>query len=117
MYICTKHDRSGGETYCPTCWSEEQARLPVGVTLVGLAHGPPIDVPSIMRAGGFEEGVREERARIVAIIDARLMVVEPNDSDVGDELHGRAMELHHLRRTIDLAAPPLRPLADETLED
>jgi len=51
----------------------------------------------------------QERARIIAIIDARLMVVEPNDSDVGDELHGRAMELHHLRRTIDRAAPPLRP--------
>jgi uncharacterized OB-fold protein len=45
-------------------------------------------------------GGRDERARIVAIIDARLMAIEPNDADASDESHGRVMELHHLRRLI-----------------
>ena len=30
-------------------------------------------------------GGRDERARIVAIIDARLMAIEPNDADASDE--------------------------------
>jgi hypothetical protein len=33
---------------------------------LGVPLGPPIDIPSIVRAGGFDEGVKAERARVVA---------------------------------------------------
>lgn len=43
---------------------------------------------------------RRERARILALIDARLMELEPNDADVDSQIHGRTMELRHMRRLI-----------------
>ena len=43
----------------------------------------------------------KQRDHIVSLIDERLMALEPNDADVTDELHGRVMELRHLRRVIE----------------
>lgn len=50
----------------------ESPRHVSGVVVVTdeMLRGPPIDIPSIMRAGGFEEGVKAERARIVAWLRA-----------------------------------------------
>ena len=45
-------------------------RPQVTVTTVAVTHcsrSPPIDIPSIMRAGGYEEGVKAERARVVEL--------------------------------------------------
>ena len=46
----------------------ESPRHVSGVVVVTdeMLRGPPIDIPSIMRSGGFEEGVKAERARVVA---------------------------------------------------
>jgi hypothetical protein len=35
------------------------------------------------------------------LIEARLVALEPNDSDANDETHGRVMELRHMRRLIE----------------
>ena len=49
----------------------------------------------------FEAGMAAERARILDLIDARLSTLEPNDSDPSDAIHGRVMELRHMRRAIE----------------
>ena len=59
---------------CPQCGRADMAnvthpcspQITIFGPALGVPVGMPIDVPSIMRAGGFEEGVRAERSRVVA---------------------------------------------------
>ena len=88
------------------------------VTILGPAFGvpigPPIDVPSIMRAGGFEEGVRVERARIVAwlrgAMGSSLLASRGHLADAIEKGEHEGVPV------FADAAPPMRPLADETTE-
>ena len=104
---------------CPRCGRAEMAKVTHActpqVTIVCPAVvcpdvWPPIDVPSIMRAGGFEEGVRAERARVVAWL--RETGRYDNPWHLGDA----ADCIERGEHVVVQAAPPLRPLADETTE-
>jgi hypothetical protein len=48
----------------------------------------------------YEAGRSHERACIIALIESRLMALEPNDADPSDEIHGRVMELRYMRLLI-----------------
>jgi len=62
----------GGPAICPRCdcGLPPQKTVNVVQTTWDPIGGRPIDVPSIMRAGGFEEGVAAERAILVAWLRA-----------------------------------------------
>lgn len=55
-----------------------------------MPSSPAIDIPSIMRAGGFEEGVKAERARVIAWLrDQGERTTEPMAMAYADALmHG-----------------------------
>src|SRR5271167_2983404 len=54
MADCVRCGLRGGAEFTHAC---------VGTTTLGATPLVPIDIPSIMRASGFEEGVKAERAR------------------------------------------------------
>ena len=90
---------------CPRCVRAEMAQVTHACTpcftIVCPDVGPPIDVPSIMRAG--EEGVRVERARVVAWL--RETGRYDNPWHLGDA----ADCIERGEHVVADASPPLRP--------
>ena len=107
---------------CPRCGRAEMANVThpctPQVTILGPAFGvpigPPIDVPSIMRAGGFEEGVRVERSRIVAwlrgAMGSSLLASRGHLADAIEKGEHEGVPV------VADAAPPMRPIRNETTE-
>jgi len=115
---CTKCGRTRPEYFAdPRCpeggyctWSDMKifrCDMILGDVTCNNQHSDPSGLCSIHRTipgttlrGLREAATREERTRILGVIDARLMALEPNDASKDSELSGRVMELHHLRRLI-----------------
>jgi hypothetical protein len=65
---------------------------PNAVIYVDVGQQPPIDVPSIMRAAGYDEGVKSERALIVAWLKAEALASWERYKNGDRRMAGHALE-------------------------